>query len=198
MFLCSKLLWIGLRSANFLLVFFQKCLLDQHKHTRSSTKISMGTTYHIIIFGGKWWFSCHYIFFRINVGIFLSKPLSLCILHFLLRRFCRNYNISPLWIQTGSERVSFKKSGLRLGLRQNFQSLMPIWRIRVTCAAIPRLPPTFGCRANSGRTKFRPKPCPTWPGGWSTWTASRRRKPEPEILTKGYYINNANRRFEAR
>jgi hypothetical protein len=42
MFLCSKLPCLGWRSANFLQGFFrQKCLLDQRKHTHSSTKISM-------------------------------------------------------------------------------------------------------------------------------------------------------------
>jgi hypothetical protein len=46
MFLGSKLPCLGWSSADFLQVFFlQKCLLDQRKHTRSSTKIS---TYGII------------------------------------------------------------------------------------------------------------------------------------------------------
>jgi hypothetical protein len=45
-FLCSKLPCLGWRSADFLQSFFcQKCLLDQRKHTRSSTKISMLSSY---------------------------------------------------------------------------------------------------------------------------------------------------------
>jgi hypothetical protein len=41
MFYCSKVPCLGWRSADFLQRFFhQKCLLDQRKHTRSSTKIS--------------------------------------------------------------------------------------------------------------------------------------------------------------
>jgi hypothetical protein len=42
MVLCSKLPCLGWRSADFLEGFFQqKCLLDQRKHTCSSSKISM-------------------------------------------------------------------------------------------------------------------------------------------------------------
>jgi hypothetical protein len=45
MFLRSKLPCLGWRSEDFLQGFFhQKCLLDQRKHTCSSTKISMGHT----------------------------------------------------------------------------------------------------------------------------------------------------------
>jgi hypothetical protein len=42
MFQCSKLPCLGWRSADFLQVFFRpKCLQEQLKHVRSSTKISM-------------------------------------------------------------------------------------------------------------------------------------------------------------
>jgi hypothetical protein len=48
MFHCSKLPFLGWRSADFLQGFFRpKCLQEQLKHVRSSTKISMVFTYTI-------------------------------------------------------------------------------------------------------------------------------------------------------